>query len=233
MNRIFSRPLRLATGLFLCVLVLAAGCSQEPATKSDTGDKSEPAMHVAVVDESRVFNESNAGLEGVKMLNELNKSLREQLTAMQTKAQNGTDQDVAGFRGAVQQYQDIMNNQQRALYDAVQEKYVSVLTKYREDHGIAVVFGQENAVSFDPDVDITTQVIEALNAAKVELPEIDPATFDLTPKPAAEEAPAAQESSMEETAPENATAAPAAEAPEAPAAENASGANATGANATE
>lgn len=240
MNRVFSRPVRLTAGLFLLFLVLAAGCSQDQTKQNESTDiTAEPVMRVAVVDETRIFNESNAGLEGVKMLNELNKSLREQLAGMQAAAQdNGTDEDVANFRAAVQRYQEIMNSQQSALYEAVQESYVTILAEYRQANNIDVVFGQENALSYNPDVDITEEVIAALNTANVELPTIDPAEFSLTPEPAAEEtAPAMGEEAAE--APEAAAEEAPAEAPadenatqtetaaEAPAADNASEGNAT------
>lgn len=236
MNRVLSRPIRLSAGLLLLLFVLAAGCSQDQTTQTETSP--EPAMRVAVVDETRIFNESNAGLEGVKMLNELNQSLREELAAMQDAAQgNGTEEDVANFRAAVQRYQEIMNNQQRALYDAVQEEYVAVLAEFRRANDIDVVFGQENALSYNPDVDITEEVIAALNSASVELPAIDPTEYSLAGTPAAEETvPAVTEESPEAAAeaPEAAEEAPADEnATQPEAAEESAAQNASGGNATE
>ena len=172
--------------LFLPMLL--SGCLLFACQQSET--TSQPTM--AVVDLARVMRDSEPGKEGVKFLEGLQTEMQNRLNEVQKKLEANPKDEAAQkemqtvYMSAQQRMQAEQQNVVNVLYDAVQR----ILNAYRVQKGYAVIIGSEAAVSFDPKVDVTNDVLEAVNKQKLEfkpvMPEADKESGSAAPETSGE-----------------------------------------------
>ena len=156
--------------LFLPIAML--GCLLFACQQSDTA--AQPKF--AVVDLARVMRDSEPGKAGVKFLEGLQADMQNKLNDIQKKLEANPKGEAAQkemqsvYMSAQQRMQAEQQNVVNVLYDTIQR----VMNAYRAEKGYAVILGSEAAVSFDSKVDVTNDVLEAVNRQKVEFKPMTP-----------------------------------------------------------
>lgn len=156
--------------LFLPVVLLS--CLLVACQQSDTAVQPK----FAVVDLARVMRDSEPGKAGVKFLEGLQADMQNRLNDIQKKLEANPKDEAAQkemqsvYMSAQQRMQAEQQNVVNVLYDTIQR----VMNAYRAEKGYAVILGSEAAVSFDSKVDVTNDVLEAVNRQKVEFKPMTP-----------------------------------------------------------
>jgi len=176
----------------LPALALLAACN-------DTGGTTSAGASVALIDQNRLFMESQAGKQGMEMLQSMSADLQAQLQAMQEEmAKEGTEEEnqerSRRFQQTLSAAQARMGAEQNRIVGTLQDNVDEVLTEYRKQRGIAVILPLESALSHDPSMDITDEIIAALDKRKIEFGKIgsEPQQPAEPTEPAAPEQPAGQ-----------------------------------------
>lgn len=143
--RIFS-----ALALTLILAFSVAGC---------TGSK------VAVVDPARLFQESAPGKAGIEHLKQIETAMQAQLQVAQGLIEKSPDDEAlrARFQKAFMGYQQLVTTEQQKVVERINELMQKTLDSYRTKKGYAVIMGTEGLLSFDPKVDITSEIITEMN----------------------------------------------------------------------
>ncbi len=208
MQRNFLVPVLLAGAL------LSACVQPEPST---------PA--VGVLDTARVFRDSALGKAGVKYLQDVQTELQAELDAAQKQLQEKPNDEA--LQAKVQEI--FMNAQQRhnaenqQVITLVNDALLRTVNAYRVQKKLLLVVGSEAALSYDASVDVTADVIAALDKEKVEFKPVrapEPTLpEDTGGKPAAEQPKAPENTAPKDATPGNTTSGgkPATEHPKAPA----------------
>lgn len=126
-------------------------------------------MALAVVDENRLYEESNLGMAAQKILTETNAKLQNELRVFQeSKKDNATDADADEFRKAAQAYQGIMRSAQTALFEQMREKVGGAIASFRQQQGLELILSKETVLSYGAQADVTEQVLTMVNALPVD-----------------------------------------------------------------
>lgn len=142
-------------------LAFVAGCDQ----KSGSGG-------TAVVNFTRLVEESQAGLDAQKHIETVASAMQEPLMAAQNTA------DMAALQVAYSMYQEAVGVLQQDVLTAFNEAVRVSAEKLRVERGFDCVLTEEMAITYGPEADITDAVIAEMNKTAVEYPTPD---FDLTP----------------------------------------------------
>lgn len=179
--------------MLLPALALLAACN-------DTGGTSGAGASVALIDQNRLYMESQAGKKGMEMLQGMSAEMQSQLQSMQEEmAQEGTEQEKQERNRRFQQNlsasQARMGAEQNRIVGVLQEHVEAVLAEYRKEHGVAVIMPVEAALSYDEAMDITDEVIAALDKRDIDLGQPQPAEQApaQAPEQPAEQAPAQEQ----------------------------------------
>lgn len=190
----------------VCLLALLLGCdkaAQGPAQGSP----------LAVVDLNKVFNDSKAAQEGMKLLDAVKERYEPRLKQMQeslakkspagqgqpdAKAEPKEDETSAAFGELISQYQGALNDERGRLSAILDEALGKAMDAVRARRGIKVVLPKESVAAFDPDADITEEVLKELDAMNVSFP---PAKAEPTPAEPSKAAPAPQPAPSPQPAP--------------------------------
>ena len=157
---------------FLVLPLIVAGCLLAACQQSDTS--AQPTL--AVVDLARVMRDSEPGKEGVKFLEGLQNEVQSKLNVVQKKLEENPKDEAAQkemqniYVSAQQRLQAEQQNVVNVLYDVVQR----TLNAYRVKKGYAVILGTEAALSFDSKIDVTKDILEAVNGQKVDFKPVIP-----------------------------------------------------------
>ena len=174
---------------FLFLPTMLLGCLLFACQQADT--TAQPKF--AVVDLARVMRDSDPGKEGVKFLESMQSDMQNKLNDIQKKLEANPKDEAAQkemqavYMSSQQRMQAEQQNVVNVLYDTIQR----VLNAYRAEKGYAVILGTEAAVSFDSKIDVTNDVLAAVNKQKVEFKSMtsaaDTKADAVTPQPAKED----------------------------------------------
>ena len=210
----------------VCLLALLLGCdkaAQSPAQGSAQGSP------LAVVDLNKVFNDSKAAQEGMKILDAVKEQYEPRLKQMQedmgkkaqagkgqpdAKAEPKEDETSAAFGELISQYQGALNEERGRLSSILDEALGKAMDAVRAKRRIKVVLPKESVAAFDPDAVITDEVLKEHDAMPVSFPPAKTAPAPAAPAP--QPAPAAPSKAVPAPAPQPAPAAPAPAAPTKP-----------------
>ncbi|WP_147819753.1 OmpH family outer membrane protein [Salidesulfovibrio onnuriiensis] len=178
---------RIAISLILilgCLTALAACNAQGPA--------------IGVLDEAAAFRDNNAAKAAMDFLQERSAPLQAEAEAAYKAMQAEENEDTTNaYREAMTKLKTVMGAEQQRVVSMLSEEFNKVIDEYRTAKGLSLVVNKQSVLSMDESVDITKDVIEAMNklnldfAVSVEVSE--------TPEPAAA-APAPEKAEPEKAA---------------------------------
>ena len=155
-----KKSLVLLTALF-AALVLLTGCNQQA---QQTGPV------IGVVDEAAAFRDNKAATAAMAYLQEmgapLQKKAEEAYNAMQA---DQSEENVAAYQAAMGELQTIMNAEQQRIVAMMDAKFTEALDAYRVDRGLSVILSSEAVISFDAAVDVTADIVAAMDAVELDL----------------------------------------------------------------
>ncbi len=209
--------LRIIPLLILTLTLLTACESKEKPVVQATQD----APSIVVVDTARIFRESEPGKAGVEFLKKMQGEMQEKLGELQAQIQ--ADPENMELQQSAQaifaQLQQRMSAEEQNVVNMLNDLVQRTLDDYRTHKKVLLIVGTESALSYDKSIEVTTDIITAINKNKIVyksvMPEAPQVEAPQTEAPKTEE-PKAEEAKQEE-------AAPAADAPKqeaAPAEEN-------------
>lgn len=155
MRILFAFPLLVVIGLIL------AGCEAQ--------QKQPEQLKIAVVDMGSLMRDSAPGKAGVKYLEAMQAGMQKELDAIQDKIERNPDDEDAMrelqriYASSQQRVQAESQNVINTLLNVVQR----VLNNFREKNGYAVMIGSDAMASFDPKIDVTSQVMSELDKQEV------------------------------------------------------------------
>lgn len=143
----------------------------------------ETAFRAGVADVARLMKESVPGKEGIKYLESQQQKYQKELDVIQDRLEKDPT-DEASMKELQQLYtvsqqriQAEGQNVASLIFDTVQK----VLDNYRAEKGLDVILSQDTIASFDPKIDITSEIMAILDKQKIEfkpLPEPAKAPLD-------------------------------------------------------
>ncbi|BCS88716.1 OmpH family outer membrane protein [Pseudodesulfovibrio sediminis] len=175
-----KRIIPLLTALALC-LVLIAGCNQQ-----------EPGVKIGIVDEAAAFKDNQVAKKAMDYLKEVGTPLQTKAEAAYKAMQaNQTEETVAAYKAAMGELQNTMNQEQQRVVALVEAKFNDVLNTYRSEKGLTVILSKQSVISMSDAVDITADIVAAMDAVDLEITPAAPAEEAVeTPAEAPAETPA-------------------------------------------
>lgn len=168
-----------ALALTLIVALSLVGCS---ATK------------VAVVEPSRLFQDSEPGKAGMEHLKQIETAMQAQLEAAQGLMEKSPNDEAlrARFQKVFLGYQQLVNAEQQKVVERINELMQKTLDDYRMQKGYAVIMNADGLLSYDPKADVTSEIIAEMNRTKLsfEPVKLDEIAAPAAVKPATPSAPA-------------------------------------------
>ncbi len=176
--------------LVLSLLVACEPSAQESAkssTAASTVAASSASQVFAVVDTARIFRESEPGKSGVEFLKGIQGDMQIELATLQAKMQADPEnvelqQEAQAVFGQLQQR---MSAEEQNVVNLLNELVQRTLDEYRTAKNIALIVGAEMALSYDKSVDVTSDVIAAMNKHTLEFKAVMPAPAEAAPAEAA------------------------------------------------
>ena len=160
--RIFS-----AIALSLVLLVAVSGCTPSK---------------IAVVNPTRLFQESEPGKAGIEHLKQLEAAMQEQLQVAQGMIQKSPNDEAlrSRFQKTFVGYQQLVNAEQQKVVEQINGLMQKTLEAYRTKKGYSVIVNSDGLLAFDPKSDVTTEVISEMNQNKIafEPVKLDPLKAD-------------------------------------------------------
>lgn len=124
---------------------------------------------VGVIQSVRIYQESNAGKAGLAYLEQVEQDVKVKAEAAQRLAESLPDNDE--LSKALQTFfvncQEIMNNAQEQAVGTVQDLINRTIASYREEKRLSLIVQNDAAVSFDPNSDVTEDIIAEMNKSSV------------------------------------------------------------------
>ncbi len=120
---------------------------------------------IAVLDPSRVYQESEAGKAALAHLEAVQQDVQKKAESAQAYVPKAAkNNEVAmGLQHFFLAAQEAMGQAQQETINRMQELVQTSITAYREKNNIAAVFQKESLISMDQSIDITDKVIELMN----------------------------------------------------------------------
>lgn len=174
---------------------------------------------VAVVDTTRLFQESESGKAGLAHLQKMESDMQAQLMAAQAllEAKPSDEALRAHFQKEFAGYQGLVQGEQQKVVEGINTQITTALEKARKKGKFAAILPTDGVLAYNPKSDITDDVLKAMNTSPVKfepvvMKALTPESADAPKTEAATDAPAAaSEAPKADAAP--ATDAPATEAP--------------------
>jgi Skp family chaperone for outer membrane proteins len=171
--------------LTFSLLLAAGGCAKQAGE----------AQRIGVVDIGRVFQESQAGKQGMAYLQSINEEFRKEFEKLQTApGENGNAQKL---QQAIAEYQAKIGQEQERVVNLLNEEFRDVLEDFRKQNNYTVLLSQENVLSLSDGVNVTEQVIREFDKVQIDLAAGAPKQ-----EPKAEEAPAPEDQNATRPAPQ-------------------------------
>ena len=157
---------------------------------------------IAVADLQRVMRDCDAGKKGVDKLNAMAREAEEKLKPLQEKLDKKPDDaDLqAQFQQMLMPMQQRMQSEQQNMMNQLVDATLRVVNKYREEKGYSVILPADVAFSNDPRLDITNELIAAVNKENIQLSPL-PEPKQAEDKQSGEAAPEAASEKKADTAP--------------------------------
>jgi outer membrane protein len=166
--------------ILLCgVLLVAAGCARQ------TGE----AQMIGIVDISRVFQESQAGMQGMEYLQSINEEFQKEFERLQSESEEDTNANAQKLQQAIAQYQAVIGREQERVVTLLNEEFRSVIETFRQDNNYSILLSQENVLAAGEGVDVTDRIIQEFDKVQIDL-DADaarPSVQEQTPPAPAEE----------------------------------------------
>ncbi len=174
--------LRHVLPLVLVCVFLVSACEQQQGTT------------FAVADLQRVMRDCDAGKKVVEKLSAMAKESEEKLKPLQEKLDKKPDDaDLqAELQQAYMPLQQRIQAEQQNMMNQLVDATLRVVNKYREQKGYAAIMPADVAFSADPKLDVTNDLIAAVNNEKIELKPL-PEPKEPVAAPADKEAPKADD----------------------------------------
>jgi outer membrane protein len=148
------------TAAVVAMIAMLAACQQT----SQSGQK------IAFVSANKVFQECQAGKAGVAYLKSFGEKFQSEFKEMQAEmAQNKTEENTAKFQKAITEYRTKMSAEQNRIIGLINDAFSKAVDTYRADNGIDAVLSVESAVSYDSKVDISSDIVSAMDKMDIKL----------------------------------------------------------------
>lgn len=148
-------------GAAVLTLLLLVGCNQE---------QKQPTITIGVVDEAAAFQNNEAAAKAMAYLQEMGAPLQKKAeAAYKTMQEDQTEENVAAYKAAMAELQQVMNGEQQRVVALIDGKYREVLDNYREEKGLTMILSKESVVSSADTVDVTDDIVAAMNALELDL----------------------------------------------------------------
>jgi Skp family chaperone for outer membrane proteins len=170
--------------LTFSLLLAVGGCAKQAGE----------AQRIGVVDIGRVFQESQAGKQGMAYLQSINEEFRKEFEKLQ--AESG-DNGAQKLQQAIAEYQARIGHEQERVVNMLNEEFRDVLEAFRKQNNYTVLLSQENVLSLSDGVNVTDQVISEFDKVQIDLAAGAPKQA-----PKAEEAPAPADQNATAPAPQ-------------------------------
>lgn len=136
---------------------------------------------VAVVNTEMVYKESSLSEKGTQHLRSMSAEMQQTYEAAAAKVENAKgkkDKEAAQeeMQMALIEMQQRLNAEQQNVVNVLTEAYKNALDSCRTKGKFDLVVPQDVALSFDPQVDITSKVMAEMDAAPVEFNLLKPET---------------------------------------------------------
>lgn len=147
--RIFS-----ALALALCCSLALAGCVSNS---------------VAVVDPSRLFQDSGPGKAGFEHLSRIEAAMQAQLEIARKLMEKSPNDEALRerFQKIFLGYQQLVGAEQQKVVERINDVMQKALDDCRARKGYAVILSSEGLLSHDPKVDVTNEVLAEMNRVEV------------------------------------------------------------------
>lgn len=140
-------------------LMLLTGCNQQAAS----------GVTIGVVDEAQAFKENKLAASAMAYLQQLGEPMQKKAEeAYNTMQANQTEETVAAYKLAMGELQNIMNGEQQRIVALIDAKFNEVLNTYRAEKGLTLIMSKESVISSDDTVDITADVVAAMDAIEID-----------------------------------------------------------------
>lgn len=181
---------------------------------------------VAVVDTTRLFQESESGKAGLAHLQKMESDMQAQLMAAQAllEAKPSDEALRAHFQKEFAGYQGLVQGEQQKVVEGINTQITTALEKARKKGKFAAILPTDGVLAYNPKSDITDDVLKAMNTSPVKfepvvMKALTPESADAPKTEAATDAPATEAPKADIPAAD----APATEAPKTEAAPEADG----------
>ena len=148
---------------------------------------------IGVVNINRIMVDSDAGRAAGKYMEDMQDTLRKQLTALQATQSQGKDEkkaDQEALQQEVQQAYAKLQAEQQNVQNILNDVLHRTVDNYRKANGYSMILFSDVVLSFEKSVDVTSEITQAMNQEKVE--------FKPLPEPKKEEAKPAPEDKNEQ-----------------------------------
>ena len=171
---------RLALGLCaLFALLTLAACQENPAATAKPvaeAEATKPVVTLAVVNQERIYRESDAAVEAVAYLDAISEAMRQKIADAQTDIQSQKDEEAArtAYEKILGELQQEFTAEQQNVTVKVNDLFELALDACRKEAGALVVLSSDLVLAHDASVDLTDVVLEKMNKTKIEYTKLQP-----------------------------------------------------------
>lgn len=143
----------------LLSLALLAGCNEKA-----------PSITIGVVDEAAAFQKNQLASKAMAYLQELGAPMQAKAeAAYKAMQENQTPENEAAYKAAMGELQQVMNGEQQRVVALVDAKFNEILDTYRQEKGLTVILSKESVISSADTVDITDDIVAAMDSIELDL----------------------------------------------------------------
>lgn len=133
-----------------------------------TACKDKPKQVVGVIDTSRIYTESKAGIAAGEYLEELHATMQNELLALQEELQNNpSDESMMLFQQKYAEFQQRIGLEQEQVIETLQVALQEAMDTYRAKSGLEVLIEAEMVMSMNKNADVTSKIIATLDKIDV------------------------------------------------------------------
>ncbi len=133
---------------------------------------------VVVIDSSKIFRESTVGKNAIAFIEGIQTTMQDEINKLQAEFQkNPEDAHMQQLLQTVyMQFQQRMSAEQQNVANLLNDVLQATLDEYRTSKKIKVILASENLLSFDKTIDVSDDIIKALDTKTLTLKEISTET---------------------------------------------------------